>query len=77
MPPKQRRQGEWFTFAENRHAQKGEPQRVKLTTGCISTSAEVSGHYHSVVSSGRIVGINDTVTASPHVLQDGAALVQE
>jgi hypothetical protein len=42
------------------------------TTSCVSTSAECAGHYTTVRSTGRIVGVTDKVTASPQTAQDGA-----
>ena len=47
---------------------------VTLATSCISTSAESEGHYNSVRSTGKIVGINDTVKESPQTVQDGSEL---
>ena len=47
------RSGSWVTF-EHRdpHA-----KVVALATSCISTSSESAGHYSTVRSTGRIVGI--------------------
>jgi hypothetical protein len=67
------RRGSWLTFEQrDPHA-----KVVTLATSCISTSSESAGHYSTVRSTGKIVGINDSVKASPQTVQDGSGAAQE
>ena len=67
------RRGSWVVF----ELRDPNAKVVKLATSCISTSSESAGHYNTVRSTGRIVGINDTVKASPQTVQDGSGQAQE
>lgn len=66
------RQGGWINF----ELRDPRAQTVRLATTCIATSAESAGHFTTVRSTGKIVGINDKVTASPQTPQDGPARAQ-
>jgi len=61
------KQGRWIDFSLRDSSAK----IVRLSTSCISTSAESSGHFTTVRSTGMIAGISDKVTVSPQTVQDG------
>lgn len=60
-----RRRGTWIRF----DLKDPKAKITTLGTSCISTSAEAAGHFHSVVGSGQIVGIDDRVTGTPQIPQ--------
>jgi hypothetical protein len=60
------KQGRWIDFSLRDPSAK----IAKLSISCISTSAESAGHFTTVLSTGKIVGINDTVTVSPQISQE-------
>lgn len=52
-----RKKGTWIQFDS-----KNPKARVTtLGASCISTSAEAAGHLRSVISSGKIVSVNDRI----------------
>lgn len=67
------RRGSWVNF----ELRDPNAKVVNLAQCCISTSSEAAGHFQTVRSTGRIVGINDTVKASPQTVQDGSGQAQE
>lgn len=56
------RQGAWINFGSASNT-------VKLSTPCISTSAESLGHFTTVSSTGKIVAV-ETATTKPQTSQD-------
>ena len=69
---RKRKRGSWVTFELRNPGAKV----VALATPCVSTSAEATGHYNTVRSTGLIVMINSKVKASPQVVQDGSGRAQ-
>lgn len=68
-----RKRGTWLTFG----LRDPNANVIRLATTCISTSSESAGHYSTVRSTGRIVGITNAVKASPQTVQDGSGSVLE
>jgi hypothetical protein len=66
-----RKKGTWVNF------EKRDPKAkiVRVETTCISTSAESAGHFHSAITNGRIVGVNDQITEKPQTSQADRELV--
>ena len=60
------KQGRWIDFSLRDPSAK----IARLSISCISTSAESAGHFTTVLSTGKIVGINDTVTTLPQTSQE-------
>lgn len=67
-----RRRGTWFHF----DVKDPRAKIIILGSSCISTSAESAGHFQSVISSGRIAGVNDLVKEVPQTPQAGRELVR-
>jgi hypothetical protein len=63
------RHGQWVNF--------GSAGTVRLSTSCISTSAESLGHYTTVQSTGKIVSVSEKLTTQPQTSQDLTAPDQE
>lgn len=61
--------GSWIDFPLRDSAVK----TVRISTSCISTSAESAGHFTTVRASGKIVAVNDELRESPQTVQAGAA----
>lgn len=64
-----RKNGSWINF-EQRNP---DAPTVHFSVTCISTSAESAGHFTSIQSTGKIVGVNDTVKVSHQSLPDSSA----
>ena len=60
-----RKRGTWIRF----DLKDPKAKIAALGTTCVSTSAEAAAHLHSVVSTGRIVGVDDRVTERPQMPQ--------
>jgi hypothetical protein len=56
------RKGSWINFGSASNT-------VRLSTPCISTSAESLGHYTTVPSTGKIVAV-ESATKKPQISQD-------
>jgi hypothetical protein len=67
-----RRRGTWIQF----DAKNSDARTITLGSTCTSTSAESAGHFQSVISSGRIAGVNDLVKEIPQIPQARPELVQ-
>lgn len=67
-----RRKGTWIRF----DLRDPKAKVTLLGTSCISTSAEAAGHFQSVISSGRIVSIDDRVIEKPQIAQVERELVR-
>jgi len=68
------KRGQWMEFGSRDNSSAG---TVRLSTSCISTSAESLGHYTTVRSTGKIVSIDEELTVSPQTSQDAPAHGQE
>ena len=62
-----RRRGAWVNFG-SRNPKEG---TVLLASSCISTSAESAGHLTTVLSTGKIVGVNDKIKGLRQNVRDG------
>lgn len=67
-----RRRGTWFQL----DVKDPKTKIITLGSSCISTSAESAGHFQSVISSGRIAGVNDLVKEVPQIPQVGRELAR-
>jgi len=63
-----RKRGAWINFTLR------DPKApvVRISTACISTSAESAGHFTSTLSTGRIIGISDKIKDVRRTVRDSA-----
>lgn len=69
MSRSRRKRGAWLTFT----LRDPKVPVARIATPCISTSAESAGHFISVLSAGRIVGISDKVKDVRRNVRDASA----